>query len=190
MPVLEKEQLRASMRKKLESLTTEEKKLIEQNITEELLSSNLWKQSKIIGITISRHVEWNTSKIIKEAWDQGKVICVPKSYPKEHKMIFYKINSFEQVEKQYHDLLEPIPNKSERINKKQIDLLIVPGLLFDRNGFRIGFGGGYYDRFLTDFPNETLSLLSQLQLVDKIPTDAYDIPVKYLVVENEIINQG
>lgn len=184
---MDKQQLRHSVIQKLKAKSQEEKMRIEFNITKTLLNSKLWKQSQTIGITISQHVEWNTKRIINEAWNQGKSICVPKSYPKEHKMTFYKINTYNQVENQYHDLLEPIPEKSEEICKNKIDLLIVPGLLFDKAGFRIGFGGGYYDRFLIDFPNETLSLLSKLQFVDKIPTETYDIPVNYLIVEDELI---
>lgn len=177
------------MRHKLESTSIEERKKIEQSISETLLSSAVWQQAKVIGITISQGIEWDTKSIIRKAWQQGKTICVPKSYPQEHKMVFYKINSFTQVVKQYGNLLEPIPQCTERMKKSQIDLLIVPGLLFDQWGFRIGFGGGYYDRFLSDFPNETLSLLSRSQLVDKIPTEVYDIPVNCLIMENEIIKQ-
>lgn len=167
----------------------EEKQLIEHRIINTLLSTELWKQSKIIGITISKQVEWDTQTIIKAAWNQGKSVCIPKSYPSKHEMIFYEINSFAQVEKQHHNLLEPIPRKTEEIKKSQIDLLIVPGLLFDKNGFRIGFGGGYYDRFLVDFPNDTLSLLSRSQLVNEIPSEIFDIPVNYLVVEDKIIKR-
>lgn len=187
---MDKQQLRKSVTQKLTAKSLEEKQLIELNITETLLHSKLWEQSQIIGITISRGVEWNTKLIIKEAWRQGKIICIPKSYPKEHKMIFYKIHTFKEVKNQYHDLLEPIPEISEQICNHTIDLLIVPGLLFDKYGFRIGFGGGYYDRFLADFPNETLSLLSKSQLVDKLPTESYDIPVNYLIVENEMIRKS
>ena len=186
---MDKKQLRKSIMQELTMKSPEEKRLIEHQIINTLLSSALWEQSKIIGITISKQVEWDTKTIIKTAWKQGKSVCIPKSYPNKHEMIFYKINSFAQVEKQHHNLLEPIPSKTEKIKKSQIDLLIVPGLLFDKNGFRIGFGGGYYDRFLVDFPNDTLSLLSRSQLVNEIPSEIFDIPVNYLVVEDKIIKR-
>lgn len=182
---MEKKELRESMIQKLNSTSPDEKMEVEQKITQTLLNSKLWKESETIGITISQHIEWNTKPIIKEAWSQGKSVCVPKCYPSERDMVFYKINSYTQVENSYNGLLEPISTITEEIKKKQIDLLIVPGLLFDQDGFRIGFGGGYYDRFLKDFPNETLSLLSRSQLVKKIPTDPYDIPVKSLIVEDK-----
>lgn len=186
---MDKKQLRKSMIQELQAKSTKEKWEIEQKITETLLSTKLWKRSKIIGITISQHIEWDTKYIIKEAWTQGKTICIPKIYPNKHEMIFYKINSFAQVKKQHYDLVEPILGKVEAIQKKQIDLLIVPGLAFDKAGFRIGFGGGYYDRFLADFPNDTLSLLGHSQLINEIPSEHFDIPVKYLVVENEFIER-
>lgn len=190
MLVLDKKQLRKSILHELTTKSTEEKQLIEKDIYKTLFSTELWKISKVIGITISRHVEWDTQPIIQKAWKQGKLICIPKSNPNKHKMTFYKINSFAQVEKQHHSLFEPIPAETEAVKKNQIDLLIVPGLLFDKTGFRIGFGGGYYDRFLVDFPNETLSLLSQSQLLNKIPTERFDLPVNYLIVENELIKTG
>lgn len=177
------------MVKKLASISPEEKKMIEQNIEKTLRKSDLWIRSKTIGITISRHIEWDTFSIIKAAWSEGKSVCVPKSYPSNHQMIFHQIHSFSEVEEQHHGLLEPVLKNTEQVTKEQIDLLIVPGLLFDEYGFRIGFGGGYYDRFLIDFPNETISLLSRLQLIDKIPSAAYDVPVNYLVVENDIIKR-
>src|SRR5699024_4104882 len=105
------------------------------------------------------------------------------------KLVFYKIDSFEQVEKQLHGLQEPISEETIAMEKSQIDLLVVPGLVFDKAGFRIGFGGGYYDRFLVDYPNETVSLLSQSQLVNEIPVEEFDKPVEYLIVENQIMKR-
>src|SRR5690625_5859264 len=125
----------------------------------------------------------------KEGRGQRETCVNPKTYPDERTLIFYKISSFEQIEKQHHGLQEPNPDKATAMQKSQIDLLIVPGLVFNKAGFRIGFGGGYYDRFLVDFPHETLSLLSQSQLINKIPVEHFDKPVEYLIVENKIMKR-
>ncbi|UTW69923.1 hypothetical protein KHA80_03360 [Anaerobacillus sp. HL2] len=71
---------------------------------------------------------------------------------------FYEINSFADVENSFFHLREPIISDTVQINKHEIELLIVPGLVFDKQGYRIGFGGGYFDR-LTDYNQLTLSLL-------------------------------
>lgn len=184
---MNKNQLRTFIIRKLRAIPSNEKQQIERHIITTLLATEIWKKSNVIGITLSLDIEWDTKSIIKRAWSQGKTVCIPKTYPDEHKIVFYKITSFEQVKKQYYGLEEPVPEKTVALTKDQIDLLIVPGLVFNKGGFRIGFGGGYFDRFLADFPNETVSLLSQLQLVDKIPVENFDIPVENLIVENEIM---
>ena len=82
---------------------------------------------------------------------------------------------------------EPDTQKAKEIDKNQIDLLLVPGLIFTRDGYRIGFGGGYYDRFLTDFVQPTVSLASTKQLVDDFPVEPFDIPVNYLLTEEGFV---
>ena len=96
---------------------------------------------------------------------------------------FYQLDDFGQLEESYFQLLEPKTGETEKIDKFAIELLVVPGLVYDRRGYRIGFGGGYYDRFLADFHNETVSLAHKCQIVDKIQNEPFDIPVKHLIVE-------
>lgn len=180
---LNKKKLRNSLIVQLNNQSKKDRKRTEQNLTDHLLQSELWNKSKTVGITISQAIEWDTRSIIQEAWNQGKTVCVPKSYPADRKLLFYKITSFEQLEIAYYSLQEPIPEKTQQMKNVQIDLLIVPGLVFDKFGYRIGFGGGYYDRFLTDYPNETCSLLWTEQLVDQLPSEPHDIPVNYLITE-------
>lgn len=156
----------------------------EQKLMEHLLESELWKQAAMIGITMAQAFEWNTKPIIEAAWDQGKKVCIPKCNPQEKKLTFYQLQNYDQLEVVYYNLLEPKPSETEKTEKMKIDLLIVPGIVFDKQGFRIGFGGGYYDRFLTDFANETVSLASTMQLVDHVPSESFDIPVKHIITEN------
>ena len=186
---MNKKQLRSYIIRELREKAANEKRKIEKKIKTTLFNSELWKKAQVVGITISKDIEWDTKSIIKAAWDQGKVVCIPKTYPDERKLTFYKINSFKQIEKQDHGLSEPIPEVAIAMKKNQIDLLIVPGLAFNKDGYRLGFGGGYYDRFLVDFPHETVSLLSQSQLINKIPVEKFDKPVEYLIVENEIMKR-
>ena len=75
------------------------------------------------------------------------------------------------------------------MDPSEVDLIIVPGVAFDKCGYRIGYGGGYYDRFLSNLDHVTkISLAFNMQLIDKIPTDHFDIPVNYIITEKEIIN--
>ncbi|MDC3413388.1 5-formyltetrahydrofolate cyclo-ligase [Aquibacillus sp. 3ASR75-11] len=178
---MDKHSLRDNAKKYVHTLKNNDKETIEKWFYHDLFATSYWKNASSIGITISRRHEWNTIPIVKKAWEQNKTVSVPKCFPEDKRLVFYQITSMDQLERVYMDLLEPIVSQTIEINCQDIDLLIVPGLLFDSHGFRIGYGGGYYDRYLKNYPNETVSLASTNQLIEKVPTDQYDIPVDHLI---------
>ena len=178
-----KSSLRNKVLTKLTSLPEVRKKQIEKKLSRNLFNSKLWKKANVIGLTCSTEIEWNTMPIIQKAWSEGKGVAVPKTDSTKSTMKFYLIKNEGQLKVGYGNILEPIIELSRFIDKFEIDLLIVPGIVFDKYGYRIGFGGGYYDRFLTNFTNETVSLLSSKQLVDKLPIEKHDINVQYLITE-------
>src|SRR5690625_2726663 len=184
---LDKAALRQRTIENLKKITEKERHDIEASLHENLINSSLWKEADVIGITISNGFEWDTIDIIKTAWKQRKQIYVPKCFPENREMTFYKIENFNQTEVVYYNLLEPKPHETESIDKNLIDLIVVPGVVFDNLGYRIGFGGGYYDRFLSDFKNKTVSLLHSTQLIDRVPKDSHDIAVSHLITEEGYI---
>ena len=97
-------------------------------------------------------------------------------------MTFHQIETKEDLAIQYFNLLEPIESQTKRYDKNQIDLLLVPGLVFDRSNYRIGHGGGYYDRFLADFNADSLSLAWLNQVVDQITIESFDEPVSGVII--------
>ncbi|WP_186575783.1 5-formyltetrahydrofolate cyclo-ligase [Aquibacillus kalidii] len=181
-----KDDLRKQVLSKWQSIDPLRKCKIEETLSQHLYNSQLWKRSKTIGITVSQSHEWDTKQIIKGAWKNNKTVCVPKCIPSTHELDFYKIDSLDQLEVVYYNLLEPNPNLTAPVENNSIDLLIVPGIVFDRQGYRIGYGGGYFDRFLNDYKGETIALLSNFQLVERIPMEAFDIPVRSLITEEGI----
>jgi len=182
-----KSELRKKKLKQLNEMQSNERTLIEKTIVYNFLSSTLYKNAQIIGITISQGIEWNTKPIIESAWRNHKTICVPKCNPKDHTMKFYKLEQFEQLEEGFAKILEPKIKECMEVKKNDIDLLVVPGILFDKNGYRIGYGGGFYDRYLVDFHGVTVSIAANQQIVEKVPTNRYDIPVQYIITENDFI---
>lgn len=155
-----------------------------EKIKQNLFQNKLWLEAETVGITLAFGREIETQTIIEKGWEQGKRIAVPKCDSHLRKMTFFEIESFEQLAKGEFHFIEPNPTKTTAVvSKENMDLLIVPGLVFDREGYRIGYGGGYYDRYLADFPHTTLSLALELQVVDNIPHEPYDIPVQILVTE-------
>ncbi|WP_046178802.1 5-formyltetrahydrofolate cyclo-ligase [Domibacillus tundrae] len=146
-----------------------------------------WKHAKTIAITVSADFEVDTWQLIRFAWLTGKIVCVPKCSPDTKSMQFYQLEKFSDLEKVYADLYEPNPEKATPIFSNQLDLVVVPGLLFDQKGFRIGFGGGYYDRFLSSYEGQTISLAFSIQLLETLPVEKYDLPVQKIVTDEEII---
>lgn len=185
--VMEKKKMRDDILTYLKSLSIKDQKEIEKKLHHRLFQEDIWKQAKTVGVTVSQAMEWDTNTIIEKAWAQGKNVAVPKCIPESKKMQFYEITSFDQLEIAYFNIQEPIPKHTKIVKKESIDLLIVPGLVFDRRGYRIGFGGGYYDRFLMNFINYTVSILSNRQLLDEVPKESHDLPVQYLITETETI---
>lgn len=186
--LMDKAELRKEAIHTLKDLSETKKEQIELALTEELLNSPYWRDAQTIGITISQGFEWDTEPIIRAAWESGKNVCAPKCIPKTKALSFYNFTSYEQLEVVYYNLKEPDKTKTKLVKKDDIDLIIVPGVLFDHSGYRIGFGGGYYDRFLEDFNNQTISLVSSIQLVEQLPKESYDIPVKHVITEDGIID--
>lgn len=185
-----KEKFREMIRQKLLSLDEDTYQKWSSQMAKELFQSLHWQKTHTIGITISKGKEVDTSKIIEQAWKEGKKVAVPKCYPNHKEMEFRYIHSFNQLESVYFGLLEPIISETNLCEKNEIDLMIVPGIVFDKNGYRIGYGGGYYDRYLKSFQNHTLSLAFSCQLVEKVPTEDHDIPVSMIVTEQGLIKCG
>ncbi|MBC5637214.1 5-formyltetrahydrofolate cyclo-ligase [Ornithinibacillus sp. BX22] len=184
---MQKEQLRKQVIQRLQAITDQERNQIEKKLQTNLFQSDYWKEANTIGVTISRGFEWDTKEIIEEGWRQGKVMAVPKCYPEEKEMAFYRLHSFAELETVYSNLLEPKPIEENFLSKHQMDLILVPGVVFDSHGFRIGFGGGYYDRFLASYQGNTIAILSNIQLVERISVEAHDIAVKHLLSEDGFI---
>ncbi len=174
------------MNETLSTLGQLEYQRLSEQIAENLYSTSYWQKANVIGITISRFPEVNTYPIIEKAWREGKTVTVPKCIPKTRKLDFRKITDFSQCEKGYFQLIEPLINQTEAVEKNSIDLLIVPGLAFTENGERIGFGGGYYDRYLEQFNGPTLSLAFEIQIVQQLPLEEHDFQIDQIISEANI----
>lgn len=156
-------------------------------IRDKLFQQQEWRQAEVIALTVSRGREIDTWPIIREGWRQKKIIALPACNKSAKKLIFRRTDAFNQLSKSSYGLLEPNEAETEPIDKQRIDLMIVPGVVFDRRGYRIGYGGGYYDRFLENGGIRTLSLLLDQQLTARIPADPYDRPVDQLITQTRII---
>ncbi|MBA2173593.1 5-formyltetrahydrofolate cyclo-ligase [Halobacillus locisalis] len=187
---MNKSDLRSEAKQKLQYISFQERDDIEKTLQNVFFKSEIWRESDTVGVTISQGFEWDTISIIQEGWGQNKQVVVPKCNPQTKEMQFYKLSSFDDLETVYYGLKEPDPMKTEAIDKDKIDLLIVPGLLFNQDGYRIGFGGGYYDRFLSNFQGKTLMMASEHQRNSTIPVERFDQPVAYVLTERGMHSTG
>lgn len=184
---MEKSKLRQNMIKKLRDLDPQTKSLVEKKLAEQLITSKQWMQADIIALTISKPLEWSTKAIIEAGWKMGKTIVVPKCEPEKKQLHFYEFTSYDDLETVYYGLKEPKADENKFVPKENIDLIIVPGLVFDQQGYRIGFGGGYYDRFLEGFSGVTLSLIAEFQLIPSVPKESFDIPVQDIITNERLV---
>lgn len=185
--LMDKKRLRTTMLTLLNKIDWAEYNQLSQTITEHLLFSAEFLSAKTIGLTISRFPEVNTMPLIETAWKMGKQIVVPKCDSATREMDFRRITSFDQLEKVYMDLLEPIVAKTEAVAQQEIDLQIVPGVVYSNEGYRIGFGGGYYDRYLQGFAGDTVSLAFDCQVGHDVPVEIHDIGVDAIFTEKRLI---
>lgn len=185
---LDKKEIRNIVRRHLMEMEQETYLSRSSRIQDKLLQEPSIIEGKTIAVTMSRFPEVETRRIIETLWEIGKTVCVPKCNPTTSEMVFYAISNFSQLEKVYMDIEEPIIGHTERILKEQMDVIIVPGVVFNETGYRIGFGGGYYDRYLDQFAGQKISLAFDEQVKDYIPIEVHDIPVDIILTDKKRIH--
>lgn len=183
----DKTTLRIQMKETLSKLSKPIYEDYSYKIATRLYSEDVWKQANIIGITVSARPEVDTYQIIRKAWEEGKQVVIPKCYPKEKRLSFRTLKEFSQLESVFFGLFEPIVELTTEIEPASIDLLIVPGLAYTRDGYRLGFGGGYYDRYLTNYTGETLSLAFNQQIIPQFDVEKHDLPVSKIITPIETV---
>ena len=184
---MNKKEWRGTIMARLKTFSEQEKQRNSKTIYDHLFQLPTWEVSKTLGITISTSKEIDTTPIIEKAWELGKKVAVPKCLPETKQLDFREIYTFTQLESVYYGLQEPIVAKTAPVHPVHIDLLLVPGLCFDSRGYRIGFGGGYYDRFLAEFKGVKVALAYDEQLIDKVPEEEHDIPVDFIVTPRGVL---
>lgn len=159
-------------------------------VAQQLFQDDNWMEASTIAITVSKAPEVDTFQVIRKGWEQGKRMVVPKCEPKSRQLNFRELKRFSELETVYYGLLEPIVSETESVNPDEIDLVVVPGLAFSKDGYRLGFGGGYYDRFLANYRGNTVSLAFKDQIVPDVPVESHDIPVRKIVSSEGVIIIG
>ena len=174
-----KSELRKQVLQEMKALPRQQKKAMHLALTDQFLKHPFYQEAKVIATYLSFPHEFQTQELIEQALKDGKKVLIPKTYPKG-RMDFVVYNP-QQLVKTSFGLLEP-QGDLEVVDASQIDLIHVPGLAFTTEGYRIGYGGGYYDRYLEHFSGHTLSTVYPCQIQDFI-SENHDIPVQEVLID-------
>lgn len=174
-----KSELRKQVLQEMKAIPRQQKQFIDQTLTERLLHHPFYQEVKVIATYLSFPHEFQTQGLIEQALRDGKKVLIPKTYSKGR--MDFVVYDLQQLVKTSFGLLEPQGNL-EVVDASQIDLIHVPGLAFTMEGYRIGYGGGYYDRYLEYFSGHTLSTIYPCQIQDFIPEN-HDIPVQEVLID-------
>jgi len=183
-----KEGIRKDVLKIRKNMTKSEVIEKSKKIKNRLFKITEYKTAQTILFYISYNNEVYTHDMIKESMSRGKTIVVPKSDKKNRKLILSELTNWEDLEVGAYTILEPRKNCIKEVSIESIDLIIVPGVVFDINGNRIGHGMGYYDRLLKKSHNiPSIGLAFEFQIVKKIEAEEHDERIDIIITEDRII---
>ncbi len=177
--------IRKRVIEKRDSMPYEERVSKSRAIFEKLIDMPEYKEADNVLVYASMRSEVNTDDIILDSLSGGKNVFCPKCLDKKNGIMkFIRIDRFEDLKEGYYGIREPEYNEDSVVfdEQKGNSLVIVPGVAFDNAGNRIGYNGGYYDRFFMKHPDVTsVALAYDIQIVSEVPTEQHDIPVQNVI---------
>ena len=176
-----KKELRKVVRKRIAELDEAYVAASDRGIYENVLALDEVKKAELVLLYYSTGREVDTHALLDELYAQGKTVCLPICQPKGV-MSFYTYNG-KLSEDGFYGIPEPVGGR--KTDPAPGTLMIVPALAFDGRGYRLGQGGGYYDRYLSTHELLTVGIGREELLLDKTPTSKYDMPVNILVTEKK-----
>jgi len=182
---LQKQRLREEILEKLHNISKEEKEKRVKHLKEKLFSLEEFKKAKCVMFYVSKHYEVNTHEMIDESIIMGKKVVVPITLKEEKILKPSELKNREkELVKSHYGIHEPHEKHIRPVSLEEVDLMVVPGLAFDKSGHRLGHGGGYYDRFLEKTPPDmtTVGLAFDFQVVQELPRYATDVPINRILI--------
>ncbi|MBQ9001213.1 MAG: 5-formyltetrahydrofolate cyclo-ligase [Eggerthellaceae bacterium] len=186
-----KSDARAYYRALRESLGAEGRVAADAAIAEHVRALPEFEQADAVFTYLSVGAEVDTRRIIRMAWDAGKLVAVPRCVPNSNEMRWHRLESFDGLELGAFGIEEPPDDASTLVevpapgsNTRAVAL--VPGYSFDKAGYRLGYGGGFYDVFLPRFGGISIGLCRAAQLSPSpLPCDPHDVPVDIVICDEE-----
>ena len=185
---LEKQRLREERLAARETLSEQERCVLDESITQKLLATPEYAEAATVLTYVSVSSEVSTRMIIERALCDGKTVAVPRCLP-GHRLEFVAITSLDQLVPAPFNLLEPAKDLSALTESHMNDTIcIVPALLVDAKGYRLGYGAGFYDRFLSTYSGKKICLAYQQNLSKtELPHTEFDVPVDMVITESAVL---
>ena len=176
--MLDKRALRREIAAQKRALSPAQIEAASADLTAQLLAHPLFRAARSLYAYLSYNQEVRTAAILRQAQRDGKRVAVPKVFGDEMKFLW--LDDLSAVAPGAYNIPEPIADGPEADDETA--LVLMPGLAFDPEGHRCGYGGGFYDKYLAAHPKHvTLALCYAFQMLDHLDTDKFDIPVQYVI---------
>lgn len=183
--------LRKRLRAERAALAPDERATADARIAEQLFALPAWREAHVVFAYLSFGSEVDTRRVIERAWAEGKTVALPRCVvdQADRAMTWHRVTSFNGLVRSSLGVDEPPASPATRVDPAAPDpahaVALVPGLAFDAQGYRIGYGGGYYDAFLATFPGATVGLCRHAQLAESLraqgAVEPHDVPVQTVI---------
>lgn len=159
---------------------------LDRRIRASLDDLDAFRDAELVLAYVSQGAEVDTREIISSLLAAGRRVGVPLVDARAHALSFHEIGSLDELRPGFSGILEPAPRDGSLLTMEDFfgSVCLVPGLVFDADGHRVGYGGGYYDRFLWHYPGDKIALARSMQLSSNpLPVEPFDVPVDFIVTE-------
>ena len=189
--VLSKQSIRSKYLARRDALSLSERREKSRMIREMLQKELCYREADMVLVYMDYRSEVMTSALVEELFLSGKKVFAPRV--KGFDILFYEIHSLEDLEEGYQGIREPVEKQEMLLSEAELSekncLVLVPGVVFDRKLSRMGYGKGFYDRFLEKYGEYVFSagLAFSCQIAKQVPTEQHDRRLDLIVTENEVI---
>lgn len=181
--------LRAEALAQRRAIDADVQRALSLSIAERVTRLDAYRRASVVHCYVgARDGEVATRDLIARALRSGRRVICPRAERAPRRLEHYAIRSLDDLERTPLELWEPDPARARLVDPAEAELVLVPGLAFDRPGWRLGYGAGYYDRFLAGCAAEKVALAYSLQLRDAVPHEAHDVPMDRIVTEIESVD--
>lgn len=183
---IQKNKIREEYREKRKALPIEEKNFRDTSICKKFLTLTSYRYSSALLMYAPTGEEVDVSLIINDALSKGKTVAFPRCNPENSSMVYHIVNSMDQLCLGNYGLLEPFADLPVYDKDGQNAICVIPAIVYDKKGYRVGYGKGYYDRYLSSFKGIKAGVGYSDFILDTVPHGRYDLTVDVLITEKGV----